>query len=686
MWTTALAITTARRRLRRRRNRQKRERGARPRRPILRRSLGDYMAGTVKGITIEFRGDTTKLDKAIRDVNKETRGLDSELKDVNRALKFNPKNIDLWRQKQQLLTEKVQKTKEKLDLLKKAQAKLDADGVDKNSEQYRKLQREIIETESKVKNFKGQLDAVGNVNLKAAAAQVEEVGNKLTAAGEALTPISAAAGALATAIGALTYKSGSWADDLNTMSKVYGIGTQELQKYAAQADLVDVELETIASAHSKLTRNMAAAQKGTKAQAAAFKKLRVSVTDSNGNLRNSDDVFNDVISALGKMENETERDAAAMDIFGKSAMELNPLIEDNGKTYKQLSETFEKYGLKFVDQETLDAANDFNDSLDTMKAIGAVTLQSIGTQLAGYFAPALQKVVDLVGQLAAWLNTLSPETLAMITTVAAVIAVLAPLLLILGQLAFAVSSIITLVSTLGPVFAVLTGPVGIAIAIIAALIAIGVLLYKNWDKIKAKASEIWQGVVDTFEDMKNNISIAIETLQQTLANVWNKIRTTAATAWNMIKMKAMLVWGGIKKAITDPIAKARDKIQEIFEKIKTFFPINVGNILSGIKLPHFSISGELDLKKGKVPHLAVDWYAKGGIFDSPSIIGVGEAGPEAVVPLDRLWSYLDTIVANGGGGTVINVYGSDNMSVNDLAAAVEARIIAMQKRRALAWQ
>ena len=652
----------------------------------MRRSLGDYMAGTVKGITIEFRGDTTKLDKAIRDVNKETRGLDSELKDVNRALKFNPKNIDLWRQKQQLLTEKVQKTKEKLDLLKKAQAKLDADGVDKNSEQYRKLQREIIETESKVKNFKGQLDAVGNVNLKAAAAQVEEVGNKLTSAGEALAPISAAAGALVTAIGALTYKSGSWADDLNTMSKVYGISTQELQKYAAQADLVDVELETIASAHSKLTRNMAAAQKGTKAQAAAFKKLRVSVTDSNGNLRSSDDVFNDVISALGKMENETERDAAAMDIFGKSAMELNPLIEDNGKTYKQLSETFEKYGLEFVDQETLDAANDFNDSLDTMKAIGAVTLQSIGTQLAGYFAPALQKVVDLVGQLAAWLNTLSPETLAMITTVAAVIAILAPLLLILGQLAFAVSSIITLVSTLGPVFAVLTGPVGIAIAIIAALIAIGVLLYKNWDKIKAKASEIWQGVVDTFEDMKNNISTAIETLQQTLANVWNKIRTTAATAWNMIKMKALLVWGGIKKAITDPIAKARDKIQEIFEKIKTFFPINVGNILSGIKLPHFSISGELDLKKGKVPHLAVDWYAKGGIFDSPSIIGVGEAGPEAVVPLDRLWSYLDTIAANGGGGTVINVYGSDNMSVNDLAAAVEARIIAMQKRRALAWQ
>lgn len=652
----------------------------------MRRSLGDYMAGTVKGITIEFRGDTTKLDKAIRDVNKETRGLDSELKDVNRALKFNPKNIDLWRQKQQLLTEKVQKTKEKLDLLKKAQAKLDADGVDKNSEQYRKLQREIIETESKVKNFKGQLDAVGNVNLKAAAAQVEEVGNKLTSAGEALAPISAAAGALVTAIGALTYKSGSWADDLNTMSKVYGISTQELQKYAAQADLVDVELETIASAHSKLTRNMAAAQKGTKAQAAAFKKLRVSVTDSNGNLRNSDDVFNDVISALGKMENETERDAAAMDIFGKSAIELNPLIEDNGKTYKQLSETFEKYGLEFVDQETLDAANDFNDSLDTMKAIGAVTLQSIGTQLAGYFAPALQKVVDLVGQLAAWLNTLSPETLAMITTVAAVIAVLAPLLLILGQLAFAVSSIITLVSTLGPVFAVLTGPVGIAIAIIAALIAIGVLLYKNWDKIKAKASEIWQGVVDTFEDMKNNISTAIETLQQTLANVWNKIRTTAATAWNLIKMKALLVWGGIKKAITDPIAKARDKIQEIFEKIKTFFPINVGNILSGIKLPHFSISGELDLKKGKVPHLAVDWYAKGGIFDSPSIIGVGEAGPEAVVPLDRLWSYLDTIASNGGGGTVINVYGSDSMSVNDLAAAVEARIIAMQKRRALAWQ
>ena len=75
-------------------------------------------------------------------------------------------------QKQQLLAEKVGETKKKLDLLKKAQAKLDADGVAKNTEEYRKLQREIIETESKCKSFEGELRGIGNVNFRAAAAQV----------------------------------------------------------------------------------------------------------------------------------------------------------------------------------------------------------------------------------------------------------------------------------------------------------------------------------------------------------------------------------------------------------------------------------------------------------------------------------------------------------------------------------
>ena len=76
------------------------------------------MSGNIKGITIEFRGDTTQLDKALRQVNSETKKIDKELNAVNKALKFNPKNVDLLRQKQTLLTEKIGETEDKLKLLK----------------------------------------------------------------------------------------------------------------------------------------------------------------------------------------------------------------------------------------------------------------------------------------------------------------------------------------------------------------------------------------------------------------------------------------------------------------------------------------------------------------------------------------------------------------------------------------
>ena len=212
-------------------------------------------SGAIKGITISFAGDTTKLDKALREINNKTKSLDRELKQVDKALKFNPTNVELWRQKQQLLTQKVDETKKKLDTLKQAQAQMDAQGVDKNSAEYQKLQREIIVTENQVKNFEGQLRKIGNVNLRATSEQFKEMGNKLTSAGQAMRGISTAAAAVTAAIGALTVKSGRWADDMNTMSKVYSIGTRELQQYSAAADLVDVSVETIAKSHVKLEKN-----------------------------------------------------------------------------------------------------------------------------------------------------------------------------------------------------------------------------------------------------------------------------------------------------------------------------------------------------------------------------------------------------------------------------------------------
>lgn len=667
-------------------------------------------AGNVKGITIEFRGETTKLSSAIRQIDKETRGLDKELRNINTALKFNPTSIDLWRQKQTVLGEKIKESQEKLKLLKAEQARMDAEGVDKNSKEYRELQREIITTESKLKTFKGQLKEVGNVKLRAVSEQFKELGTNLTNAGQAMAPLSAAGAAVAASLGTLAVKSGQAADDLNTLSKVTGVSTQQLQLYKAGADLVDVSVETIARSQQKLTKSMSSAADGTGSQAEAFKKLGVSVTNADGSLKSSDQVFNEVIKALGGVSNETERNALAMTLMGKSAMELNPLIEDGGKTYEQFAKTMAENNLKFVDQETLDGANRFNDALDTLKATGLATLQTLGTQLASYLAPAMETIAGALEKVLGWLSQLSPQTLTIIGIIASVIAVIAPLLLLLGKISFAISSITGLMSTLGLSFGAIAGPIGIAIAAIVAIIAIGVLLYKNWDKIKAAAQSLWANIVTTFNNIKTAISNALMAALRVVTTTWNNIkaritqtiqtiRTTVTTAFNNIKTTISNIfssivtattntWNKVKDAITKPIEKAKETVKSVLDKIKGFFPIKVGNLFGHIKLPHFDISwSQLGNTKLKIPHFnGINWYAQGGIFDSPTVAGIGESGPEAVVPLDKLWAKMDKIAEGSGMNVVINVQASPGMDTKALAQEVQRQLVNTVNRRRLAWQ
>jgi len=610
------------------------------------------MAGNIKGITIEFQGDTTKLDKALRQIKNSTKDIDAELKQVNKALKFNPTSVELWRQKQDLLKQKIKETETNLKELKNIQAQMDASGVDKNSEAYRRVSREIIEAESKLKTFNTELRKVGQVNLRAMSEQFKDMGNKLTAAGNAMRGLSTAAAAVVASIGALTVKSGKWADDINTMSKVYGIGTRELQQYSAAAELVDVDVETIAKSHVKLEKTMYAAANGSKTQAEAYDKLGVSVTNADGTLRSSDDVFQDVIAALGQMTNETERDAIAQQLMGKSAAQLNPLIEDGGETYKNLAETLAKYDLDYIDQETLDQANAFNDSLDTIKAVGMVAFQQLGTQLASYLAPAMEKVVDLVGQIAGWFANLSPETQALIAGIAGFVAVLAPLLLGLGKVSFAISSIISLVATVGPAIGGVLATMGPIVAVIAAVVAAGILLYKNWDTIKAKAIAFASGVVATF---------------------------------NSLKARVMATFNAIKTAIVTPINQAVNLVKAGINRLKAI--INGAKLkLPKIKLPHFKISGKFSLTPPSVPRVSISWYKTGGIFDQPTIAGIGEAGPEAVVPLDTLWKKLDNIAeASQGSNIVINVNGA-NKDPREIAEEVRRILIRETNQRRLAWQ
>ena len=285
--------------------------------------------------------------------------------------------------------------------------------------------------------------------------------------------------------------------------------------------------------------------------------------------------------------------------------------------------------------------------------VGLVAFQQLGTQLAAYLAPALEKVVDLVGRLAAWFSNLSPRTQAIIAAIAGIVAVVAPLLIGLGKVSFAISSILSLAATLGPVIVGVGSTLLPIVAIIAGVVAAGVLLYKNWDLIKAKAIAFKDSVMATF---------------------------------NAFKASVTATFNAIKTAIVTPIQNAIDTVKNTFNKIKSFFPIKLGKIFD-FKIPHISVGSKsvtVGDKEVKVPTFNIDWYAQGGLFNSPQIIGVGENGPEAVVPLDKFWDKLDNM-QGGETNIVININGS-NKDPREIAEEVKRVLIRETNQRRLAWQ
>lgn len=185
----------------------------------------------IRGITIEFNGDTTKLGKALEGIEKNTKTLQSELNGVNTLLKFDPSNTDLLRQKQELLTKSIQETEEKQRILNDTLQKIKNNEVDVTEEQFRDLQREIVATEKKLTNFKTEMKDFGSVaeqQISVAADKVKDLGGKIEEAGSKLGKISAVAAAGVTAS---VITAASLEDAVAQYIATTGKATEETEKY-----------------------------------------------------------------------------------------------------------------------------------------------------------------------------------------------------------------------------------------------------------------------------------------------------------------------------------------------------------------------------------------------------------------------------------------------------------------------
>ena len=663
------------------------------------------MAEKIKGITIEFRGDATPLTKAIRTVNSEISKTESELKKVNTALKFNPGSVDLWKQKQTLLKEKISETKDKLTALKNAQKQMDAAQVDKNTEEYRKLQREIIDTESKLKTFKQQLREIGNVKLHALGEQFKQVGDKMMKAGKNLTTYITVPLAAAGTVGVkkfaevdktmqLTNKTmGNTAEEADLLNKAMkdaaanstygmndaatatlnfaraGLKAEEAADTLAPAmnlaageggdldtvsaglvatinsfgdpfdkaaDYADVfanacnnsalDIDSLSNsmsiaapifsaagysvkdaalymgtmANAGINANKAATSLKTglarlvspaKAGAEWMDKLGIEVTNADGSMKDSVTIQKELHEAFAGLS-ESEQLAAASAIFGKNQMSnwlalIKTSPDDVDKLNKEL-------GVTGTTSDMAEAMmSGFGGSLEKLKSGIDVLATSFGEALA----PTIQKVANGIQKLVDWFNSLSPKQQEVIAKITLLVAAIGPLLVAFGAIAKGLGSIISLIGTIGPLIGTLggaisglaSGPLLLIVAAIAAAIAIGVLLYKNWDKIKAAAEALKKKVAESFNNLKTAITNAWTAIKTAATNAWTAVksaiitpvtnavsavkekigefRTWLSEKWTSIKEKATETWNAIKEKIKQPII---DAIASVKEKILAF--------------------------------------------------------------------------------------------------------------------
>lgn len=259
--------------------------------------------------------------------------------------------------------------------------------------------------------FKGVLSNLTTEVITGAVNALKELGEAVVAAGKFMVSTSTDAAHLA--------------DEINTMSAVTGVSAETLQELNYASELLDVSTDTVTGSLTRLTRSMYNAQDGTGETAAAFASMGISLTDEAGNLRDNEEVFWEIIDYLGEVESVTERDGLAMQLLGRSAQELNPLIEQGSDAFAALAQEAHDTGY-VMDSSTLEAFGALDDNMQRLNngataarnALGTVllpmltTLSSQGTSLLNDFTTALNGTGGDLSQLGGVVSSLMPDILA----------------------------------------------------------------------------------------------------------------------------------------------------------------------------------------------------------------------------------------------------------------------------------
>lgn len=582
-------------------------------------------SGKIQGITVTIGGDTSQLNNALKGTNKQIQGTQKDLKQVEKLLKLDPTNTKLLEQRQRLLGDAVQATSEKLKTLKTAESQAQEQFAkgEISQQAYDALQREIVQTEQSLKSLEKQA-STSNAKIAEVSAGAEKLAAGASKVQQATKTMSTVAAGGVVAIGGLAVKTGQYADELNTLSNQSGFSTEEIQKWQYASDLVDVSTDDIISAATKMKNNMDSTSSSV---TGAFSKLGVSVTDAEGNMRDSTDVFYEVIAALSKVGNETERDQLAMDIFGRGADNLAGIIDDGGAALKAYGDEAKRSGL-ILSQDALDSANQFNDGLDLLKAKATAAFMESGASLTENLLPVLDKLVEVGSSVLEWISNIDGKTLTTIATVLAVVAAISPL-------AGLIAGISTAISTLSTVISFITAnPITLLIAAIVGLIA---LVVANWDTITGWAKNVWGGITETF-------TAIVSYFQNDFLGQWNAV-------WSAVGDFFVGVWEGLVNAVKSPINAIIGYINTLIDAINS--------MIGGINNVKFDVPSWIPglggrsigfniATIGNIPQLAT-----GGTVLSGSAI-VGESGAE-LLTVGANGTRVTPLGGGSHGGAAVNI-------------------------------
>lgn len=371
---------------------------------------------TLGSLLVEIGIEASGFKNQMKEISQRMGIAKSEFLAAGGIVKSYEDTVDGLKSKIAMLTEQIQFQKARQALLTEEHRQAAAGGKDTaavardlemqlngTTAEIVKMQKELSDSTTKLNSFgKEEKDAekkskdlhgsLGNLGagLKNLASGV------LKAAAAAVAAVATATGAAIAGAVELGKQAMETADTMQQMADITGFTAEQLQIMDYQGKALGVDLDTMQGAQSRLTKSMDAAKSKTSEQAKVFKELGVSTRDSDGNLRDSKVVMQEVINALGKVANETERDTLALQLFSRGAMELNPLIKAGGEELARLADEAERTGA-VMSNETVAALDAAGDAMDGLKssAIG------IAGTLLSTFQPQIDSTITMFKGLAA---------------------------------------------------------------------------------------------------------------------------------------------------------------------------------------------------------------------------------------------------------------------------------------------